>query len=103
MGFLFQNAALFDSISVSENVAFPLRRHAHKSEEEIRAVVHEKLQEVELGEEGDKMPAELSGRMRKRAGLARALSLDPGILLIDEPSSRLAGSPPLKFTSCCWI
>ncbi|MGH9771457.1 MAG: ABC transporter ATP-binding protein [Candidatus Acidiferrales bacterium] len=89
VGFLFQDAALFDSISVAENVAFPLRRHTHKSEKEIRAVVHEKLEEVELGKEGNKMPDELSGGMRKRAGLARALSLDPSILLIDEPSSGL--------------
>ncbi len=89
VGFLFQNAALFDSISVSENVAFPLRRHTHKSEDEIRAVVEEKLKEVELENEGKKMPSELSGGMSKRAGLARALALDPGILLVDEPSSGL--------------
>lgn len=89
MGFLFQNAALFDSISVAENVAFPLRRHTRKSEREIRDIVHEKLREVELENEGKKMPAELSGGMSKRAALARALALDPGILLIDEPSSGL--------------
>ncbi|HZS56327.1 MAG TPA: ATP-binding cassette domain-containing protein [Bryobacteraceae bacterium] len=89
VGFLFQNAALFDSISVSDNVAFPLRRHTRKSEGDIQATVREKLEEVELGKDGEKMPSELSGGMRKRAGLARALSLDPGILLIDEPSSGL--------------
>lgn len=89
VGFLFQDAALFDSISVAENVAFPLRRHTRKPEEEIRSIVRQKLQEVELGSEGNKMPDELSGGMRKRAGLARALSLDPSILLIDEPSSGL--------------
>ena len=89
IGFLFQNAALFDSISISENVAFPLRRHTKKSEDEIRSIVHEKLKEVELEKEGGKMPSELSGGMVKRAGLARALALDPSILLIDEPSSGL--------------
>jgi len=88
-GFLFQSAGLFDSISVKENVAFPLRRHTRKSEEEIRAIVHEKLKEVELENEGDKMPAELSGGMRKRAGLARSLCLDPRIMLVDEPRSGL--------------
>ncbi len=89
IGFLFQNAALFDSISVAENVAFPLRRHTRKSEEEIQTIVREKLKEVELEKHGDKMPAELSGGMNKRAGLARALALDPQILLVDEPSSGL--------------
>lgn len=89
IGFLFQNAALFDSISVAENVAFPLRRHTKKPEREIQSIVHEKLREVELENEGGKMPSELSGGMSKRAGLARALALDPGILLIDEPSSGL--------------
>lgn len=89
VGFLFQGAALFDSISVTENVAFPLRRHTHKSDKEIRDIVHEKLEEVELGQEGKKMPSELSGGMQKRVGLARAMALDPGILLIDEPSSGL--------------
>ncbi len=89
IGFLFQEAALFDSISVADNVAFPLRRHTRKSEDEIRTIVHEKLKEVELENEGTKMPAELSGGMSKRAGLARALALDPSVLLIDEPSSGL--------------
>lgn len=89
IGFLFQNGALFDSISVAENVAFPLRRHTRKSKDEIQEIVHEKLKEVELENEGQKMPAELSGGMNKRAGLARALALDPSILLIDEPSSGL--------------
>ena len=89
VGFLFQNAALFDSISVAENVAFPLRRHTKKSESEIHEIVREKLKEVELEKEGEKAPSELSGGMSKRAALARALALDPAVLLVDEPSSGL--------------
>lgn len=89
MGFLFQSAALFDSLTVGENVAFPLRRHTKKSEDEIRSVVREKLKEVELEKEENTMPSQLSGGMQKRAGLARALALDPEVLLVDEPSSGL--------------
>jgi phospholipid/cholesterol/gamma-HCH transport system ATP-binding protein len=89
IGFLFQNAALFDSISVGENVAFPMRRHTKWSNEEIRTRASEKLESVGLGQEYDKMPAALSGGMRKRAGLARAMALDPKILLVDEPSAGL--------------
>lgn len=89
IGFLFQNAALFDSISVGENVAFPMRRHTDLSDSDIRARAKEKLAAVGLDEEYDKMPATLSGGMRKRAGLARAMALDPKILLIDEPSAGL--------------
>jgi phospholipid/cholesterol/gamma-HCH transport system ATP-binding protein len=89
IGFLFQNAALFDSISVGENVAFPLRRHTKLPDRDIRARAHDLLVQVGLGGEYDKMPADLSGGMRKRAGLARALSLEPAILLADEPSAGL--------------
>jgi len=89
MGFLFQNAALFDSISVGENVAFPLRRHTDWPDAKIRDVAKAKLEEVGLGSEYDKMPADLSGGMRKRAGLARAMALEPDILLVDEPSAGL--------------
>jgi phospholipid/cholesterol/gamma-HCH transport system ATP-binding protein len=89
MGFLFQTAALFDSLSVGENVAFPLRRHTKKPEAEIQERAREKLAQVGLEHEYDKMPADLSGGMRKRAGLARALALDPSILLVDEPSAGL--------------
>ena len=89
MGFLFQYSALFDSMSVAENVAFPLRRHTSMSEKEIQVAVRERLTSVGLENDLDQMPLELSGGMRKRVGLARALALDPSILLVDEPSSGL--------------
>ena len=89
IGFLFQSAALFDSISVGENVAFPLRRHTDLKDGEIRSRVKEKLASVGLEKDYDKMPGDLSGGMRKRAGLARAMALDPEILLVDEPSAGL--------------
>jgi phospholipid/cholesterol/gamma-HCH transport system ATP-binding protein len=89
MGFLFQSAALFDSFSVNDNLALPLMRFSRKSEKEIDEIVQMQLDAVGLGDARYKMPAELSGGMRKRAGLARALVLEPSILLIDEPSSGL--------------
>ena len=89
IGFLFQSGALFDSITVGENVAFPLRRHTRLSGREIRDRAQQKLESVGLGAEYDRMPAALSGGMRKRAGLARAMALDPAILLVDEPSEGL--------------
>lgn len=89
IGFLFQNSALFDSISVGENVAFPLRRHTDWPDRKIREVAKARLADVGLESEFSKMPAELSGGMKKRAGLARAMALDPDILLVDEPSAGL--------------
>jgi len=89
MGFLFQNAALFDSMSVGDNVAFPMRRHTPWSDGDIRARAAEKLAAVGLEAAYDMMPADLSGGMKKRAGLARAMALDPAILLVDEPSAGL--------------
>ena len=89
MGFLFQNAALFDSMTVGDNVAFPMRRHTDWPEDRIRERAREKLAEVGLEGDVDKMPGDLSGGMKKRAGLARAMALDPCILLVDEPSAGL--------------
>jgi phospholipid/cholesterol/gamma-HCH transport system ATP-binding protein len=89
MGFLFQNAALFDSMTVGDNVAFPMRRHTDWPESKIHERAAQKLAEVGLEHEYDKMPADLSGGMKKRAGLARAMALDPHILLVDEPSAGL--------------
>jgi phospholipid/cholesterol/gamma-HCH transport system ATP-binding protein len=89
MGFLFQDAALFDSLTLYENLALPLQRLTHKSPAEIDFVVDRVLGEVGLASDKSKLPSELSGGMRKRAGLARALVLEPRILLADEPSSGL--------------
>jgi phospholipid/cholesterol/gamma-HCH transport system ATP-binding protein len=88
-GMLFQEAALFDSMNVRDNVAFPVRERTDLGEEEIGALVDERLLSVGLGEFGDKMPSELSGGMKKRVGLARALATDPDIVLFDEPTSGL--------------
>ncbi len=89
MGFLFQDAALFDSLTLYENLALPLLRLTGKSQEEVDFVVDQVLRQVGLAGDKRKMPSELSGGMRKRAGLARALVLEPKILLADEPSSGL--------------
>ena len=89
-GFLFQGAALFDSLTVYENVAYPLRALHSLAEAEIRDRVRARLSEVGLPENAAaKMPAELSGGMRKRVGLARALALDPEVMLYDEPTTGL--------------
>ena len=88
-GMLFQSGALFDSLSVGENVAFPLREHTTLADGEIRRRVREKLDQVGLPGTEEKMPAELSGGMRKRVGLARAIALQPSIILYDEPTTGL--------------
>lgn len=92
MGMVFQEGALFDSMNVRENVAFALRRHTKMKEREIRSVVRERLDAVGLSGVEEKMPNELSGGMRRRVGIARALALNPEILFYDEPT---AGLDPL--------
>ncbi len=88
-GVLFQNAALFDSMTVYDNVALPLRERTKKSEDEIKKIVSEKLAMMDVEGTDDKYPAQLSGGMRKRVGLARALVLDPKIIFFDEPTTGL--------------
>jgi phospholipid/cholesterol/gamma-HCH transport system ATP-binding protein len=88
-GVLFQDSALFDFLSVGENVAFPVREHLRLSEKEIQDIVLEKLASVGLLGEEDKTPEQLSGGMRKRVALARSLALDPDIVFFDEPTSGL--------------
>lgn len=88
-GVLFQDGALFGSMNVFDNVAFPLRQHTRKGEKEIKGIVDEKLGMVGLGGAETKLPGEISGGMKKRAGLARALVLSPEIVLFDEPDSGL--------------
>lgn len=90
MGYMFQNAALFDSFSLHDNLALPLHRLMKmKSQDELEQAVEKALKQVGLENDGRKMPATLSGGMQKRAGLARALALEPEILLVDEPHSGL--------------
>ncbi|MEB3285506.1 MAG: ABC transporter ATP-binding protein [Candidatus Sericytochromatia bacterium] len=88
-GMLFQDGALFDSMNVADNISFPLRQHTNKTEKEISAIVRAKLAQVGLPNVEHKYPGELSGGMRKRVGIARALALEPEVVLFDEPNSGL--------------
>jgi phospholipid/cholesterol/gamma-HCH transport system ATP-binding protein len=97
-GLLFQDGALFGSMNIYDNTAFPLRQHTDKSEEEIGEIVNRRLKEVGLSEATYKMPNELSGGMRKRAGFARALVLEPAIVMFDEPDS---GLDPVRTALLC--
>lgn len=89
IGMLFQGAALFDSLTVEENVAYPLLEHNHHGEEKVKKIVREKLEVVGLDETQEMYPADLSGGMKKRVGLARAIATDPEVILYDEPTTGL--------------
>jgi phospholipid/cholesterol/gamma-HCH transport system ATP-binding protein len=98
IGVLFQDGALFGSMSIYDNVAFPLRQHTDRSETEIASVVKQRLADVGLGAYEDLAPSQLSGGMRKRAGFARALAIEPDIVIFDEPDS---GLDPVRTALLC--
>ncbi|MHB8491731.1 MAG: ABC transporter ATP-binding protein [Solirubrobacteraceae bacterium] len=98
IGMLFQDGALFGSMSLYDNVAFPLRQHTGRSEAEISTIVKERLADVGLAKYEDLYPSELSGGMRKRAGFARALAMDPEVVIFDEPDS---GLDPVRTALLC--
>src|SRR2546421_12190223 len=89
IGFLFQNAALYDSMTIEQNVVFPMNRHSQMPPEERKQRARELLASVGMPEDLDKLPSQISGGMQKRVGVARALALDPEILLFDEPTAGL--------------
>jgi phospholipid/cholesterol/gamma-HCH transport system ATP-binding protein len=97
-GILFQDGALFGSMNLYDNVAFPLREQTNKSEEEIRKIVEQRLDEVGLAEAWDRTPSEISGGMKKRAGFARALVMEPKVVMFDEPDS---GLDPVRTALLC--
>jgi phospholipid/cholesterol/gamma-HCH transport system ATP-binding protein len=99
-GILFQDGALFGSMSVFNNIAFPLRQHTDLSEAEIAQIVNERLSDVGLTEAANRLPNELSGGMRKRAGFARALVLEPDVVMFDEPDS---GLDPVRTALLCTL
>jgi phospholipid/cholesterol/gamma-HCH transport system ATP-binding protein len=98
IGMLFQDGALFGSMSLFDNVAFPLRQHTGRAEGEIAQIVHERLADVGLARYESLYPSELSGGMRKRAGFARALAMEPDIVIFDEPDS---GLDPVRTALLC--
>jgi phospholipid/cholesterol/gamma-HCH transport system ATP-binding protein len=98
IGMLFQDGALFGSMSLYDNIAFPLRQHTDRSESEIAQIVRARLADVGLARYADLFPSELSGGMRKRAGFARALAMEPDIVIFDEPDS---GLDPVRTALLC--